>query len=255
MFSHYSMYEGGFGLLIYLKPEIRQRIVLFLSLALVVLGARAGVLVSDKGAAAKITPLTRVNTVDPNIGVVVEVFQAKPELVEECIDVLESTGIKATWFLSATFSEAYSTLINKIVDKGHELGLSGTDDRFMDRLSPEEIKDRLTRARETILKLGTEPMPFFYAPSGRFNDELINTSFHQGFYSVKGSIDGKVLKGKAERVIPKVGGSIKPGDILVIHIGKKGIVPRSEYIESLATYLNSQGIFMVSLSALVRGVR
>ena len=59
-------------MLIYFKPLVRRRVLLFLSFALIVLGARAGVSVQDKGAAAKITPLTRVNTVEQHIGVMVE---------------------------------------------------------------------------------------------------------------------------------------------------------------------------------------
>ncbi len=233
-------------MLIYFKPLVRRRVLLFLSFALIVLGARAGVSVQDKGAAAKITPLTRVNTAEQHIGVMVEVFKANPEAVEECISVFESAGIKATWFFSATFAESHSGLVGQLVDKGHELGLSGTDDKAMDRLSPAEIRDRLIRSREALLKLGTEPMPFFHAPLGRFSDELVNESFEQGFYLVKGSIDNAVQK---------VAASIRAGDILIVRIGSKGLIPKAEYIESLAAHLKAQGTSMVSLSNLVRGIR
>lgn len=242
-------------MLIYFKPLVRRRVLLFLSFALIVLGARAGVSVQDKGAAAKITPLTRVNTVEQHIGVMVEVFKANPEAVEECISAFESAGIKATWFFSATFAESHSGLVGQLVDKGHELGLSGTDDKAMDRLSPAEIRDRLIRSREALLKLGTEPMPFFHAPLGRFSDELVNESFEQGFYLVKGSIDGKLLKGKVDNAVQKVAASIRAGDILIVRIGSKGLIPKAEYIESLAAHLKAQGTSMVSLSNLVRGIR
>ncbi len=242
-------------MLIYFKPVVRRRVLLFLSFALVVLGARAGVSVQDKGTAAKITPLTRVNTVEQDIGVMVEVFKAKPEDVEECISVFESAGIKATWFLSATFAESHSGLINELMGKRHELGLSGSDDKAMDRLSPAEIRDRLLRSREALLKLGIEPMPFFYAPSGRFSDELVNESFDQGFYPVKGSIDGKVIKGKVDNAVNKVLESVQAGDILIVRIDSKGLIPKGEYIQALAAHLEAQGVSMVSLSDLVRGVR
>lgn len=241
-------------MLISLKPRHRQRLLLFVAFALVVLGARMGVTFYDESATAKITPLTRIKTTESFIGVIVDVSQAAAESVTECLSALESSGIKATWFCSATFSEAHEDVIKEIIDSGHELGLSGTDDKAMDRLDHAEIELRLIRAREALLKIA-EPMPFFYAPAGRFNEKLVNTAFEQGFYSVKGSIDGKTLRGKLDSAVRKIGRSTKPGDILIIRVGKKGMVPQPEYIENLATYLETQGISMVSLSTLVRGIR
>ncbi len=241
-------------MLISLKPRHRERVLIFIAFALLVAGAKIGVTFHDKSVAANITPLTRVKTSEPVIGVMVDVSQATAESVAQCLGVFESAGIKATWFCSATFAEAHDDLIQQIIDNGHELGLSGTDDKAMDRLDDAEIELRLVRAREALIKTA-EPMPFFYAPAGRFNKKLVNAAFEQGFYSVKGSIDGKALRGKVDSVVRKVGGSAKPGDILIIRIGKKGMVPKPEYIENLATYLKIQGMSMVSLSTLVRGIR
>lgn len=241
-------------MLIRIKPRHVQRIALFAAFALVLLGARLGVAVRDPVATAKISPLVRVTTQEPQAGVIVELFQAEPEAVEQLLAVLVENGWGATWFCSATFAESQAQLLSRLVEAGYELGLSGTDDRPMDRLSYEEAEVNLSRAREALMKI-SEPMPFFYPPSGRFSTDLINAAFEQGFYSVKGSVDGKMLKGNPEKAAQKVGDSLKPGDILIIRVTKKGIVPKPEYINALARYVQSRGFSMVSLSSLIRGMR
>ncbi|HHY12768.1 MAG TPA: polysaccharide deacetylase family protein [Firmicutes bacterium] len=241
-------------MLIRLKPRHRQRILLFAAFALVILGARMGVTVRDPGVAAKIAPLVNVNTQESAIGVIVEVFQAQPGAVGQCLSVLDENGIVATWFFSATFAESQAALIKQIIESGHEFGLSGTDDRAMDRLSHEEIELNLGRARDALIRI-SEPMPFFYAPSGRFNTELINAAFEQGFYSVKGSVDGKALRGKPEKAVKKIGDSLKSGDILIVRVGKRGMVPKPEYIDELARYVKGREFSLVSLSSLIRGMR
>ncbi len=241
-------------LLIRIKPRDFQRMALFAAFALVVLGARLGVAVRDPVATAKVTPLVRVATQEPAIGVIVEVFQADPDAVEQCLSVLVDNGLGATWFCSATFAESQEELINRIIEAGYEFGLSGSDDRAMDRLSYEEIEVNFSRARDALMKI-SEPMPLFYPPSGRFSTDLINAAFEQGFYAVQGSVDCKSLKGNPEKAAQKLGDSLKPGDILVIRVTKKGIVPKPEYIQALANYVQGRGFSMVTLSSLIRGMR
>jgi hypothetical protein len=246
--------EGGVFLLIRITPRHFQRIALFAAFALVVLGARLGVAVREPAATAKITPLVRVATQEPAIGVMVEVFQAAPDAVDQCLSVLLENEMGATWFCSATFAESQADLIQKIIEAGYEFGLSGTADRAMDRLSYEEVEVNLSRARDALMKI-SEPMPFFYPPSGRFNTELINAAFEQGFYAVKGSVDGKTLRGNPEKAARKLGDSLKPGDILIIRVTKKGMVPKPEYVQELARYVQDRGFSLVTLSSLIRGMR
>ncbi|NLC15669.1 MAG: polysaccharide deacetylase family protein [Firmicutes bacterium] len=241
-------------MLIRVKPRHLHRIALFAAFALAVLGARLGVAVGEQAAGAKITPLAQVNTQESALGVMVEVFGADPDAVELCLSVLQENQMGATWFCSATFVESQPHLIRKITEAGHEFGLSGADDRPMDRLSYEEIEVNLSRARDALMNV-SEPLPFFYPPSGRFSPELINAAFEQGFYAVKGSVDLKTLRGNPQKAVRKLEDSLKPGAILIVRVTRKGMVPKPEYIAELARYVRDRGLSAVSLSSLIRGMR
>lgn len=227
---------------------------LLAAFVLLILGAKLGVMVKTPSVTAKITPLENVETQEPSIGVIVDLFEAQPETVELCLATLTENNIQATWFFSTTFAESQLDLINKILERGHEFGLSGTDDRAMDRLSYEEVDLSLNRAKSALMKI-SEPMPFFYPPSGRFSTDLIDAAFEQGFYSVKGSIHGKMFKGKPERAIERITNFLAPGNILVISVGKRGISPKIEYIGELIRFVRAHELSLVTLSSLVRGIQ
>ncbi len=109
-------------MLIRIKPRHVQRIALFAAFALVLLGARLGVAVRDPVATAKISPLVRVTTQEPQAGVIVELFQAEPEAVEQLLAVLVENGWGATWFCSATFAESQAQLLSRLVEAGSRAG-------------------------------------------------------------------------------------------------------------------------------------
>ncbi|HHW18137.1 MAG TPA: polysaccharide deacetylase family protein [Firmicutes bacterium] len=245
-------------MLIYLKPKTRQKMLLVTAFFLVLLGARMGAVVQiepGRGATAKIGPLTQVNTSEPQIGVIVDVSDATPEEIRRCLSTLESLAVKATWFLSGTFVEAQSDVVKEILDKGHEFGLKGTDEKPMDRLEATDIKDRIMRSRKAFEKANIEPAPFLYPPQGRFSEKLLSVAFEEGYQGLKPGVDGKVMKGKEEDAGKRLADSMRPGDIFIIRVSRKGMVPEKRYLESLSKHLKDHGLSMVGMSTLVKGVK
>ncbi|MGI6663032.1 MAG: polysaccharide deacetylase family protein [Bacillota bacterium] len=125
-------------MVIYLRPATRIRIAAVLSLVLIVLGVRAGLSVqgSSLETAAKIRPITRVETSLLEVGLIVDVTSGGPDEVMACLAVLDDLGVKATWFLTATLVEAGEALVKEVTSRGHEIGIKGTDERRLDKLPP-----------------------------------------------------------------------------------------------------------------------
>lgn len=244
-------------MLIYLKPRTRQKLIVALALVLLVLGARIGMSIQDyeEVTAAKVPPLVQVDTNEPHVGVIVDISYPRAEKVIECLEMLESLSVKATWFASATFVESQSNLVKEIIDKGHEFGIKGTEEKPMDRLDALEIKDRITRARQAFQKYNIEPVPFFYPPLGRLSQRLLDVVFEEGYHVVKGSVDGKIMKGDEDKAGKKVADSMKPGDIFIVHVTKRSVVPKKLYLELLLKHLSDHGLSLVTLSTLVKGMR
>lgn len=244
-------------MVIYLRPATRVRIVAVLSVILVVLGVRAGISVQPGPVevSAKILPITHVGTSLPEVGLVVDVTSGGPEQVNACLAALDSLGAKATWFVTATFAEAEEAVVKEIEAKGHELGVKGTGEKRIDNLPEVEIRDRLQRARQALLKAGIEAAPFLYPPGQRYSDKLVSLAFENGYQAVKPGIDLTRMKGKEDGASQKIAGDLAAGDILLMRVEKKGVVPAEKYLAALSGVIKEKNLTVVTLSGLFRGVQ
>ncbi len=244
-------------MLIYFKPGTRRRIAIFLALVLVLLGARVGASLygGKKETAAKISPVSRVNTAQPNVGIMVDVSQAGPEQMGAALATLESLQLKATWFVDTTTVEAQAALVKQIASKGHELGVKGTDQKPLDKLSQVDVKDRVLRSRQALAKAGIEPVPFLYPPLGRYSDTVVTVAFQEGYQAVKPGFDASTMRGKEDAAGAKLAGQVKPGDLILLRVGRKGLEPAQAYVSALQKSLKEHGIAAVPISTLVKGVK
>lgn len=244
-------------MVIYLRPGSKIRVVAVLALVLTILGARVGLILRGDSAetAARISPLGRINTSQPNVGIMVDVAQARPEDVNSALAVLDTVHWRATWFLDATTVEAHPELVKDIVSRGHEVGLKGTDQKPLNRLSQVEVKDRIMRAREALAKVGVEPVPFLYPPLGRYSDTVVIVAFQEGCQAVKPGFDASAMRGKEDQASSKMAASLKPGDLILLRVGRTGLSPAERYLASLEKSLVSHGLSGSPLTSLVKGVK
>ncbi len=244
-------------MVIYFKPSTRRRALIVSSLVLVVLGVRLGVGLTRgaKEVAGKVNPITTFSTSEPLAGLVIDVAAPGPEPVKACLEVLEALAVKATWFVTATFAESQEASIRELAAAGHELGLKGTDEKRMDRLSSPDVKDRLARSAQALEKADLEPAPFLLPPAGRTSAVLLQTAFNEGYHCIKPGVDARKMKGKPQDAGKKLAGAIKPGDIVLLQVDNKGLKPAEDHLRALAAAVAEHGISLVSLSELVRSVR
>lgn len=244
-------------MLVYLKPATKIRIAAILSVILLALGVRAGLSVQGASleTAARLSPLSRVETSELEVGLVVDVTSASSEEVMACLQVLENLEVKATWFLTATFVEAAEGTVRELVSKGHEMGIKGTDEKRLDNLPQAEMLDRIKRSRQALMKTSVPTAPFFYAPGGRFSDALVSVAFQEGYQSIRPGVDLTGMKGKEADAARKMAGRISPGDILGIRVDKKGTLPAEKYLSALVGRLKEMNLSVVSLSRLFKGVK
>ncbi len=244
-------------MVIYLRPSTRRKVVIVLSFVLVVVGVRLGATLVErpKETAAKISPMTTVRTQEPLAALAIDVTTAGPDQVVQCLGVLDSLSVQATWFANATFVEANSQLIGQIAAKGHEFGIKGTDEKPMDRLSSQDVLDRIMRSRQALAKASQEPAPFFLPPGGRTSGALSQSAFQEGFHEIRPGVDARIMRGKALDAGKRLAQTVKPGDIVLMRIDKKGMSPAPDYLGALVGSLGEQGISLVTLSSLVRSVK
>lgn len=243
-------------MLIFLTKATRTKLLILLSLCLVVIGARTGMELSrgvQWTTGAKVSPITRVATNRPEAALMIDVIAAKPETAEELRKALSQAALKATWFVSATWAEANPELLAALAQDGHEIGVKGADDRRVDKLSTDELKLRLIRAREAVAKAQVEPAPFFYPPGAKLGEAGVVAALEEGFHTVLGSADLRKIGGKPEDVSRKL--NLMPGDIALIEISGKAVRPPASSIETIKSWAKLHGLSLVRISDLIRGVR
>jgi peptidoglycan/xylan/chitin deacetylase (PgdA/CDA1 family) len=195
------------------------------------------------------------HTMDEDIGVMVDVSGADAEQISAGLATLDSLGIKATWFLDATTVESCPQVVKDIAAKGNEFGLKGTDQKAIDKLSPVEVKDPLLRSRQAFVEAGVQIVPFLYPPSGRYSETIVTVAFQGGLESVRPAFDASAMRGKEDAAASKLSGSVKPGDFLILRVGRKGLQPAQAYLVALQESLFERQITAVPLSTLVKGVK
>ena len=165
------------------------------------------------------------------------------------MDVLDSYGVKTTFFLVNLWLEDYPELAKEIVARGHEIGLHSATHPDMAKLSREQIEREL-RDNFALIKdtTGFEPA-LFRPPYGSYNDELIAAVHDAGFIPVQWSVDSLDWQDlPADEIVRRVTADIHAGDIVLFH--NNGL-HTAEALPRILDYLQQQGLQVVPVSRLL----
>lgn len=77
------------------------------------------------------------------------------------LDLLDAVGIKGTFFVPGIAAVKYRELMNKVLERGHEIGIQGYSHRNMGLMTEEEQREDIRKSRETVKRLfSVEPVGF-----------------------------------------------------------------------------------------------
>lgn len=71
----------------------------------------------------------------------------------QILDVLQKHGQKGTFFALGMVAEAYPDLVKRIAHEGHELAVHGYQHFVLTKMSPQEAKEELGRAKDILEQL------------------------------------------------------------------------------------------------------
>src|SRR5215472_17122512 len=72
---------------------------------------------------------------------------------QSLLALLDSRGVKATFFVLGHVADNHPALIEEIGARGHEIGVHGYDHRFVNRLSRDEFARELDRGMSAIHRI------------------------------------------------------------------------------------------------------
>jgi len=80
------------------------------------------------------------------------------------VDVLESTGNRATFFVLGWIAERHPDLVRRLIEGGHEIGCHGHHHLSLARIGPERFREDLVRSLAALRAAGAGDVVSFRAP-------------------------------------------------------------------------------------------
>ncbi len=166
--------------------------------------------------------------------------------------LLKERNVTCTFFLVGQWAEKNPREARRIVEAGHEIGNHSYAHPNMTNLSKQGIAEDITKAQEAIANAAGVTPKLFRAPSGAYNDTVVEAAQSMGLSVIQWSVDSVDWKkpdpeSLAARVLKKA----EPGAIVLMHTGlenTRAALPR------IIDGLREQGYSFVTVGELlVRG--
>ena len=179
-----------------------------------------------------------------------------PVVTPQVLSVLEEHRALATFFCVGERVERYSELAQEMVRRGHTIENHSQRHRHnFSLLGPAAMQTEITRAQDVIRKVvGSRPR-FFRAPAGLRNpflDPVLNRLQLRLASWTRRGFD--TVNGNAEAVYQRLTGSLRSGDILLLHDGNaarnsQGRPVILDVLPRLLDTMNSTGLRPITLRA------
>lgn len=200
--------------------------------------------------AAKELPIYCVQTDKPQIALSFDAAWGNEE-TSKLLEILAAHNIKATFFLTGGWVNAYPEDVKKIAAAGHDVGNHSENHKNMSQLSEKEQKDEIMSVHEKVKALTGIDMNLFRPPYGDYNSELILTAKSCGYLPIQWDVDSLDWKDYGvDSIIRTVTESkhLGNGSIILMHNGAKFT---AEALKTIITKLQEAGYEIVPISQLV----
>lgn len=172
---------------------------------------------------------------------------------------LADANVQATFFLTGTWANGNPGGVARIVAAGHRVGNHTMTHPHMAGLTAAAIAGEVTRAQSAIQRAGADPRPLFRFPFGERDARTIATVNGLGYLPVRWTVDTLGWKGTsggitAAKVTGRVLGALRPGEIVLMHIGSNpddGSTVDADALPATITALRAHGYRFVTLDVLL----
>lgn len=233
------------------KRKIAKKI--FIALILLFISSITSIIVNYKNIGVfklmhKKLPIYSVDVKEKKIALTFDVSLGEDN-TEQILDILDKYDVKATFFLVGRWIEDNKDLAKEISNRGHEIGNHSDKHPDMTKIPKEKILQDIKNCEDKIISITGQETKLFRAPSGAYNDTLIETIEEAGFYCIQWDVDSIDWKEQGEdieynRVISKT----KPGSIILYHNTAK-YTPKN--LPKVLEKLKNDGYTFVKVSDLI----
>lgn len=193
-------------------------------------------------------PIYSVSTEEKKVALTFDVSLGNDNIAK-ILDILDEYNVKATFFLVGRWIDDNKEMTKEIYKRGHEIGNHSDKHPEMTRISKDKLLQDIMRCESKIISITGQGTKLFRAPSGAYNDMVIETAEQAGFYCIQWDVDSIDWKEQGadieyKRVISKV----KTGSIILYHNTAK-YTP--ETLPKVLKKLKKDGYSFVKVSDLI----
>ena len=165
------------------------------------------------------------------------------------LDVLETHGVNATFFLLSDSLEGNEDLVRRIVEYGHEIGHHMTEDEVTVSLPAPELAEKFHRAADALESVA--PVTWFRPGSGRYNDQVLALTRERGYRIALASVAPlDTLITSPHSMATFINWMIEPGSIVVLHDVRERGRRTAATLERLLPILHDRGYRVLTLREL-----
>ena len=182
-----------------------------------------------------------------------------PDITHRVLDVLDSTGARASFFCVGARAETHPEIVREIVRRGHAVeNHSQHHSTAFGWYGPQRLRRDIASAQDTLSRLAGRAPQFFRAPMGVRNPFLDWVLARLGLRYVSWTRRGyDTVDSDSGRVLRRLGGKLAAGDVIVLHDGVAtgARLQRSPVLEVLPRLLwqaADRGLKPVTLGAACR---
>ena len=200
------------------------------------------------GFGSRLLPIYSVETPERKIAVTFNCAWDAAD-IPDILAALEKYDAKATFFLVGSWAEQNPDAVEMIAKAGHEIGTHSNTHPDMAAISKEKIIEELSRSCERIAAAGGGTPKLFRAPSGSYNNTLIETAAEEGFTTIQWDVDSRDWKKPdPAEMVTKVTENVQCGSIVLFHSGAE---PTPAALPQILDILSQQGYEFVTVSELI----
>jgi len=118
-----------------------------------------------------------------NISLMVNVYWGT-EYIDSMLQIFEQKDVKTTFFVGGTWAIDNQEYLNKILEKGHELGNHGYHHKDHDKISEQENLNQIKNTHKIVKELTGFEMNLFAPPSGAYNKTTVACATSLGYQTV-----------------------------------------------------------------------
>jgi len=168
------------------------------------------------------------------------------------LNVLKEKQVnKATFFLSAPWSQTHPDIVKKIVDDGYEVGSHGHKHDNYSTFSDEEIRQQITTAHSILSQVTGKAPNLIRLPNGDFDKRVLRIAEELHYKVIQWDTDSlDWMNIGTDKIVNRVVEKAHPGDIILLHASDSS-KQTHEALPAIIDQLSAKGYEFVTVSELI----